>query len=167
MKCTFLLAAFLCLGSILRLSAAAPPGCACEGDSKSEPEEIFLQDSGSTNTAAFCYTVTRSGKVIKRTAATRFQRRQGRPVFFQEQGSIPASLAEKLFSDIEAAMPLSALPVARCVKSASFGTSRYVWFKGEKSPDLCGRDSEKVATLTDDFAKVVRAATVEHVSGQP
>jgi hypothetical protein len=164
---TFMLAGFLCLGSILPLSAEAPPGCASGGDSKSGQDEIYLQDSGSTNTAPFCYTVTRSGKVIKRTGATRFRRRPGRPALSQEQGSIPAWLAEKLFRDVEAAMPLSALPAAYCAKSASFGTSRYVWFKGEKSPDLCGRDNKKVTALQDDFAEVVRAVAVTRVPNQP
>jgi hypothetical protein len=159
----FMLAVFLCLSSILSLSAPAPPGCASAGDSKSDQEEIFLQDSGSTNTAAFCYTVARSGKVIKRTGITVFQRRQGKPDFSEEQGSIPASLAEKLFSDVEAAMPLSTLPAAHCVKSASFGTSRYVWFKREKSPDLCGRDDERLAVLKNDFAIVMSAAIIRRL----
>jgi len=157
-----LLAVLLCLGSLLSLAAPAPPPpCASAGASKSDEEPIFLQDSGSTNTAPFCYTVTPSGKVIKRTGATLFQRRQGRPAFSEEQASIPAELAKSLFRDVEAAMPLSRLPVAHCVKSVSFGTSRHVSFKGERSPDLCGRGNEKTMALEEDFAKVMRVARFE------
>ena len=156
------LAAFLCLSSFPCLAAPPPPGCASATVSQSDQDPIFLQDSGSTNTPAFCYTVSRSGKVVKRTGTTVVQRRQGEANLPDRQASIPSPLAEKLFADAETAMPLSGLPVARCVKSASFGTSRYVWFKGERSPDLCGRGSEKVAALEDDFAKVMSAASFEH-----
>jgi hypothetical protein len=158
----FLLALFLCLDPALSLAVPPPPGCASAGVSQSEQGAIFFEDSGSTNTAGFCYTVTRSGKVLKRTGTTVLQRRQGRPAISDEQGSLPASLAERLFSDVEAAMPLSGLPVAHCVKSVSFGTSRYVWFEGQKSPDLCGRGNAQVELLKDDFAKVMSAATFEH-----
>jgi len=158
----FVLAAFLCLSSFPCLAAPPPPGCASATVSQSDQDAIFLQDSGSTNTPAFCYTVSRSGKVVKRTGTTVVQRSQGRASPSDEQASIPAPLAEKLFADVEAAMPLSGLPVARCVKSVSFGTSRYVWFKGKRSPDLCGGGSEKVAALKDEFAKVMSAASFEH-----
>jgi hypothetical protein len=158
----FRLAVFLSLSSSLCLAAPAVPGCASAEVSKSDEEPIFLQDSGSTNTAAFCYTVTRFGKVIKRTGATVIQRRQGRANSSDEEGRISASLAEKLFSDTEVAMPLSELPMARCVRSVSFGTSRYIWFKGEKSPDLCGRGNEKISALKEDFAQVMRTAVFEH-----
>lgn len=91
------------------------------------------------------------------------QKRQGRPAISDEQGIITAALAEKLFADAEAAMPLSGLPVAHCAKSVSFGTSRYIWFRGEKSPDIsCASRNEKVASLKYDFAKVMSAATFEH-----
>jgi len=162
MKRVLVLAALIFLNFIC--VAETPHGCASAAASKSNEDEVFLQDSGSTNAASFCYAVTRSGKVAKRTGATIFQKRQGAPVPPDEQGSIPASLAEKLFGDVEAAMPLSALPAARCAKSVSFGSYRYVWFKGEKSPDLCGRGSEKVAALQQDFARVMSSAVFEHVS---
>ncbi len=164
----FVLVAFLLAGSIPRLTAETPPDCARAGDSQAEDDVIFLQDSGSTNTAAFCYTVTRSGMVIRRMGTKRFQKSLGNAAPPPEQGNIPVSLAEKLFHDVETAMPLSALPLTHCIKSASFGTSRYIWFKGKRSPDLCGRDNEKVATLSDDFANVVRAAgTTRHGSSPP
>jgi len=157
----FLFAVFFCLSSLC-LAAATPPGCSSAEVAKPDEEPVFLQDSGSTNTAPFCYTVSHSGEVIKRSGTTPLQRKQGKANPPDEQESIPASLATKLFSDVEAAMPLSGLPVAHCVKSASFGTSRYVWFKGERSPDLCGRDNEKVSALKDDFAKVMSTAAFEH-----
>ena len=162
MKRVFVLAALIFLNFVC--VAETPHGCASAATSRSDEEQVFLQDSGSTNTAPFCYAVTRSGTVAKRTGATVLQKRQGTPVPPDEQGIVPASLAEKLFGDVEAAMPLSALPTTRCAKSVSFGTYRYVWFKGEKSPDLCGRGNEKVAALQQDFARVMTTAVFEHAS---
>ncbi len=153
------LAAFLIISHLLCLAASLPPACATAPSSASNEDVIFLQDSGSTNTPAVCYSITRSGSVIKRTGATVLQRRQGKPDSSEERGSIPVSLAKKLFSDVEAAMPLSELPVMHCPKSVSFGTSRFISFKGEKSPDIsCGRVNERIATLKSDFTEVVSAA---------
>jgi hypothetical protein len=56
-------------------------------------------------------------------------------------------------------MPLSKLPKTACAKSVSFGTSQYVFFKGERSPDLCGYGDEKVATLKGDLAKIMSTAS--------
>ena len=78
-----------------------------------------------------------------------------------QSGSISGSLAGKIFGDVEAARPLSELPKTRCAKSVSFGTSRFVFFKGEKSPDLCGFDSEKIEMLKGDLAKIMSTARFE------
>jgi hypothetical protein len=159
------LIAFLVISPLLCLAAPMPPDCAAAPGSASNPrsesneDTIFLQDSGSTNAAGFCYIVTRAGNVTKKTGATILQRRQGRPNPSEQSGSIPVSLAKKLFADVEAAMPLSKLPVIHCPKSVSFGTSRFISFKGEKSSDVsCARGNEKIAALKTDFAEVASAA---------
>lgn len=161
------LIAFLVVSPLLCLAAPMPPDCAATAaskstSSKSNQDTIFLQDSGSTNTAGFCYIVSRAGSVTKITGATVLQRRQGRPDSSEQSASIPVALAKKLFTDVEAAMPLSEIPVIHCPKSVSFGTSRFISFKGEKSPDIsCARGNEKITTLKSDFTEVIAAAS-EH-----
>ncbi|MGB9236504.1 MAG: hypothetical protein WCC04_19015 [Terriglobales bacterium] len=160
MKFIFVLAVFV-FRSFICYAAEAPLQCASAPSSQSNDEVIFFRVSGSTNTPPVCYTVSRSGTVIKETGASRFQRRPEQPVASERRGSIPASQAEQIFSDVEAAMPLSALPRTHCAKSVSFGTFQHVFFKGEKSPDLCGRDNEKITTLKGDLAKIMSTAYFE------
>jgi hypothetical protein len=155
-----LLLAVMGLASFACCAADVPLGCAAP-NSQSNDEVIFFLVSRSTNTPPYCYTVNRSGTVIKETGASRFQRMPGQAGPSDQPGSISASLAEKIFGDVEAARPLSALPKTRCAKSVSFGTSQYVFFKGEKSPDLCGFDNEKVETLKGDLAKIMSTARFE------
>ena len=152
------LLATLVLASVICYAANVPPWCASAPNSQSNDEVIFFLVSRSTNTPPYCYTVARSGAVIKETGASRFQNRPGQPEPFDQQGNIPASLAEKIFGDVEAARPLSELPKTRCAKSVSFGTSQYVFFKGERSPDLCGFDNEKIQMLKGDLAKIMSGA---------
>ncbi|MFZ0478878.1 MAG: hypothetical protein WAL71_06990, partial [Terriglobales bacterium] len=123
-----------CASAVASESAAAAqsPSSQSAAASQSNDDVIFFLISASTNTPAVCYTVSRSGTVIKQTGASRFQRAPGQAVPAVRQGSIPASVAEKIFSDVESAMPLSALPKEFCAKSVSFGTSQHVFFKGEK-----------------------------------
>lgn len=156
----FVLASAVC-GSVIWGAPNVPPGCASASESQSNDDVIFFLVTRSTNTPSYCYTVARSGRVIKETGPSRFQSRPGQAVPSDQAGSISASLAEKVFSDVEAARPLSALPRTRCAKSVSFGTSHYVFFKGEKSPDLCGFDNEKIETLKGDLAKIMSTARFE------
>ena len=168
-KRAFLLAVFVFPGiiacSVICCAAKVPLGCASAPGSQSNDEVIFFLVTRSTNTPSYCYTVTRSGTLIKETGASRFVRAPGHPIGqpepFDQPGSISASLAEKIFGDVEAARPLAALPKTHCGKSVSFGTSQYVFFKGEKSPDLCGFDNEKVQTLKGDVAKIMSTARLE------
>jgi hypothetical protein len=161
MKSAFVLAVFLFLNFIC-YAADAPLQCASAPSPQSNDEAIFFRITGSTNTPPVCYTVTRSGTVIKETGATRFARRPGEAGPSDQQGSIPVSLAEKIFGDVEAARPFSDLPKAHCAKSVSFGTVQRVFFKGENSPDLsCGRGDEKIETLKGDLAQIMSTAKFE------
>jgi hypothetical protein len=38
--------------------------------------------------------------------------------------------------DLEAAGPMNELPAVHCIKSVSFGSSTYIEFQGQRSPDL-------------------------------
>jgi len=155
---------FICC-SVICCAAKVPLGCASAPDSQSDEEAAFFLVTRSTNTPSYCYTVTRSGTVIKETGPSRFQFRPGQSAGqagpSDQAGSISASLAEQIFGDVEAARPLSALPKTHCAKSVSFGTSQYVFFKGERSPDLCGFDNGKIQTLKGDLAKIMSTARFE------
>ena len=159
MKYTFALAVLVFLN--FTCVAKTPLGCASASTSQSEDDVIFFLVSRSTNTPPYCYTVTRSGVVIKETGASRFQTGPGPREPFDQSGNISASLAEKIFGDVETARPLSGLPKERCAKSVSFGTSQYVFYKGERSPDLCGFGNGSVETLKGDLAKIMSTARFE------
>lgn len=150
---TLLLMTFICH------AAQTPLQCASAPTSQSN-DVIYFRVTASTNTPPVCYTVSRSGTVIRETGPSRFQATSGPPGHSDLQGSIPASLAKEIFGDVEAAMPLSSLPKTRCAKSVSFGTSRHVFFNGEKSPDLCGNDA-KIEMLKSDLAKIMSSASFE------
>jgi len=101
-----------------------------------------ILDSGSTNTSGYRIVVTRSGHaeyVVGSTRAT---------------GEIPASAAARFFTDLSHAMPLSALPVERCMKSASFGTSLYLWWHGSRSPDVSCPGDPQESGLASDAASI-------------
>ena len=158
MKSAFVLAVVI-VSNIICYAAEAPTQCAGAPSPLSNDEVIFFRITGSTNTPPVCYTVTRTGTVIKETGASRFARRPGEAGASDQQASIPASLAEKIFGDVEAARPFSELPKAHCAKSVSFGTVQRVFFKGENSPDLsCGRGDEKTETLKGDLAQIMSTA---------
>ena len=71
---------------------------------------------------------------------------------------LPAALFAKLRGDIVAAKPLAGLPrEVSCVKPMSFGTSTFLAFEGDRTPDLeCpGNDAE--AALKEDIGAIVAA----------
>jgi len=90
-----------------------------------------IANSGSTNTAAFRITVHRSGNA-EYAVMPRGVNRQSQTVRLK----LSAALAARLFSDLEAAEPLAGLPSARCVESASFGSTATIAFAGQETPNL-------------------------------
>ncbi len=65
----------------------------------------------------------------------------------------------RLYSDLNAAQPLSSLPEPRCMKSVSFGTTLTLQFNGQKTPDLsCGDGgNSSLRALIRDVKEVVAA----------
>jgi len=116
-------------------------------------------DSGSTNTSGFRILVERSG----RTQSMVVPREPGpQPIELPVTtvGTIPAALAQQLYSDLEAAWPISSLPKPHCPKSASFGTVRIIEFDSQKTPDLnCGDGKNaKLRALAHDAQEIVKAS---------
>jgi hypothetical protein len=113
-------------------------------------------DSGSTNASGFRIVVQRSGKAACTTTPRRNARAAGdnsKP----KQQQLSQALVDRLFSDLSAAKPLSALPAQHCMKSASFGTSRTIEFGGQRTPDLnCGDGgNSKLRALIQDVNEIV------------
>lgn len=80
--------------------------------------------------------------------------------------SVPQELGAKYFRDLAAAQPLQQLPVQGCMKSASFGTSLYVYWNHQRSGDLsCAGDAagRAVAADTDAIAAALHIGTLRPI----
>jgi hypothetical protein len=122
------------------------------------PDAAVIVNSGSTNKAGFRIVVERSGNA----EYTPMPRRPNAPLIRPPEGttpvrrSIPDGLVRRLYSDLDAAKPLSSLPQARCAKSASFGFRLTIEFGGLETPDLsCGDgDNPKLRALIQDANEI-------------
>jgi hypothetical protein len=97
-------------------------------------DSAVIANSGSTNSAGFRVVVKRSGEAeygeVPRASGGAAR---NKPVIRRQ---LPDALVRRFYSDLEAAGPLSALPVEHCPKSVSFGTRTTVESGGEETPDL-------------------------------
>ena len=112
-------------------------------------EQAVIEQTASTNRSGVTISVTPSGtaKVVSGAAAPR-------------ETNVDAALSRKLFEDLKTVGPLSALPKVHCMKSVSFGTSLYLKYNGETSPDLSCRvgAGSKLAVLQKDVQDLMEAA---------
>jgi len=121
-----------------------------------------IVDSGSTNTNGFRIVVEQSGRT-QSTMAPRGPQGSSAKTPAPTSGMISATLAKRLYSDLDVAWPLSSLPSQHCLKSASFGTRLTIEFDGQTTPDLsCGRITDpKVSALARDAREIVAASGVK------
>jgi hypothetical protein len=104
--------------------------------------------TGSTNTTGYRIVVGPDGTAQYVTAAGR-----GR-------GTVDSSVAQRFFMDLQATAPLAGLPEGSCMKSASFGTSFFVYWNHSRSPDLtCTSGAGK--TIAGDAEAVTSALGVQ------
>lgn len=125
-----------------------------------------IVDSGSTNTAGFRIHVDRAGraeyKAVPRKNSAQTDANSG-----NKRRQLSRELADRFYSDLEAAKPLSSLPDQHCMKSASFGTTMSVEFAGEKTPDLsCGDGGDpKLQAIIRDANEIIKLfSTSENVA---
>ena len=112
-------------------------------------DEALILNSGSTNTAGYRLRVYASGWTALQQGDFPIRKR------------VPASLVKRFFADLRAAGPLDAIPSRRCMKSASFGTSMQIGYRGKLSPDLaCPSSSAAARTLSIDADALANAAGV-------
>ena len=104
-----------------------------------------ILNTGSTNAAGYRIVVQRSGSAEYTLGAHR------------ATAMIDGSLAAKFFADASSGMPLSKLQTAPCMKSASFGTSTFVWWRGQRSPDLSCPTGSTSSHLNDDALAIAKA----------
>jgi hypothetical protein len=115
----------------------------------------IVVNSGSTNFMGYQITVAPSGSV-----SYVMGKKSGK-------GKLTATLTQKFFQDIKAAMPLSQLPKQGCIKSTSFGTSTVIILGSERSPDVSCPGTPKETALNEDaeaIAKVLKISKVPRLS---
>ena len=116
-----------------------------------------IVDSGSTNTNGFRILVEPSGKTQSTVVPRGPEAPTGRS---PAVGTVAEMLARRLYSDLDAAWPLSSLPSQHCLKSASFGTRLTIVFGGQTTPDLsCGRMSDPIMRALARDARDIIAAS--------
>ena len=114
------LAALPTYGPLAVPSPTTPPGMRIP---LSDDEALIIR-SNSTNTAGYRLRVHTNGLTTL------------------QQGDIPlrkhapSALVKRFFADLQAAGPLDAIPAHPCMKSASFGTTMTIVYRGKTSPDV-------------------------------
>ncbi len=146
-NCLLLLAAGLLLpGAVASASVMmAEKGSACienSGSTNSLGYEIYVGPSGNVNYIMSSH--SESGRNHFSTEAR------------QHEAKISKTLAANLFRDIAAAGPLSALPMHHGMRSASFGTSTYLMYKEQRSPDLTFPGNPQALALHNDITEIVK-----------
>jgi hypothetical protein len=116
--------------------------------------QVSVIDSGSTNRAGATITIDEVGNAT-------VEQRGSEP----QSTKLAAELCQRFIRDVKAAGPLSALPPQHCPKSVSFGSSLYVAFNGDRSPDIsCSPQKDpRSAALQKDANEIL--ATVRKQLG--
>ena len=111
--------------------------------------EALIADSGSTNRSGYRLRVYATGWTALQQGDVALKKR------------VPAQLVERFFADLKAAGPVDRIPVARCMKSASFGSVTQVGYRGALSADLsCPSPSSAARALIVDVSALASAAGV-------
>ena len=111
--------------------------------------EALIVNSGSTNRAGYRLRVYAGGWTALQQGDMPVRKR------------VPSALIKRFFADLHAAGPLDQLPAANCMKSASFGSSTRVAYRGTLSPDLtCPSRSAAARALAVDADALAAAAGV-------
>jgi len=141
-----LLAAAALIAAASAASAAAPvPYLPVPKDA------AVILNTGSTNAAGYRIVLQRSGDAEYVWGARR------------ATATVDKAIATKFFADAAHGMPLSKLLVAPCMKSASFGTSTFVWWRGQRSPDLSCPTDWRSSHLHDDALAVAKALGIDRL----
>ncbi len=152
------------LGAVALFAADLPFGVQIAKKHTPVVRTATIQNTGSTNTFGYEITVTQTGKYY-RLVATADGGKPGEALV--GHGNPTAARVQKFFTDLDAGGPLSKLPVRHMMRSASFGTSTFVIYKGQQSPDLTGGGNAQATALRDDVQFLVKAASVHNTPRRP
>ena len=112
-------------------------------------DEALIVNSGSTNSAGYRLRVYADGTTALQQGDAALRKH------------VSLALVKRFFADLRAAGPLDALPRAACMKSASFGTSTQIGYRGKLSPDLsCPSASSTERALAIDADALAAAGGV-------
>lgn len=116
--------------------------------SASEPQATII-DSGSTNRPGLRVTVDRQGHaiIIEKSGET-------------HRVELSPSMCAAFLHQVRNAVPLNNIPARHCFKSVSFGSSLFIEYQGERSPDLScpGASNSETATLQKEAREILQAA---------
>lgn len=115
-------------------------------------ETATIDNTGSTNTKGYSFTIESDGTAIGDNLSLQI---------------ISKVIADNFFQDLHNAQPLSALPLRHGMRSVSFGTSTYVTYKGQKSPDLTFGGEGSADALKADVAAITQALHVTNAPRRP
>ena len=123
---------------------------------------VEVDNTGSTNTLGYHFTVTRKAD---QSGYVSYQYRIG---VGKIQGVLLSrALTNRLFHDLDDAMPLTSLPVRHGMRSASFGTETYITYKGQKSPDLTLASDPRTAALKADIDAITKTLHLGNAPRRP
>jgi hypothetical protein len=150
MLLALLLLAVPTFGPVPDASASAPPGPApAYLRVPTNGSEALILNSGSTNRAGYRLRVFADGTTALQQGDVPLKKR------------IPQTLATHFFADLKAAGPLDKLQLPHCMKSASFGSTTQIGYRGVMSGDVsCFGDSQTVRALSIDATAIADAAGV-------
>ncbi len=106
-----------------------------------------ISDSGSTNRAAFTIVMQTDGTAqVTQKNATR-------------SGTVSASTTNTFFSDLNANLPVSKLPISSmCTKSSSFGSTTTITYQAATTGDVsCPPTGSSTATVFNDVQQIESA----------
>jgi hypothetical protein len=113
---------------------------------------VLIVNSGSTNYQGFSLILAEDGEAKLKQGNSTFQR------------YVPQTFTSRLFADLRAAGALDALPQNRCMKSASFGTTTRISYRGKTSPDVsCPTPNPILGHLAIDVMSLLDAANISTI----
>lgn len=152
------------LGAAGLLLAALPVGA----KPKAAPvQTAVIMNTGSTNTTGYQILVFATGSIGYDYKALTPAGPDAISSFYAKTSTIPKVQAKKLFADLDAAMPLTSLPVRHGMRSASFGTRTTITYKGQQSPDLTFASDPRTAALKADVDAITKTLHVGNAPRRP
>ena len=122
-----------------------------------------IMNSGSTNTTGYRIVVSPDGSA--QSEVTGLITTGSAPK--ARAAMLPSAQVKKLFQDLAAAMPLSALPVRHGMRSASFGTQTTITYEALTSPDLTFAPDPRSAALKADIDAITKTLHVGNAPRRP